>query len=164
MGLRFFAPLTFSGARDHGSYNNFPEHTEMTASLAMFDTKTKANAGVEVELTSPRTFEGTGVFITVHGTDSDQFRKASAEMARRTLELSQAGGGKVDQEQRDELQANLLAACTIGWRGLVDEDITGEDKNVPFTKAKVAQIYLSHPVIREQVDAAIANRQAFLKA
>ena len=125
----------------------------------MFDTKTKANAGVEVELTSPRTFEGTGVFITVHGTDSDQFRKASAEMARRTLELSQAGGGKVDQEQRDELQANLLAACTSGWRGLEDDG-----KEIPFAKAKAAQIYLSHPVIREQVDSAIANRQAFLKA
>lgn len=135
----------------------------MGVSLARFDTKTKANAGIEIELLDARTGVGSGAFITVRGTDSDEFRAFNADRARIHLERIREHGAKTKQQsaaEADEDGAELLAACTVGWRDLDNEDGTP----LAFSPAAAKALYLKYPLIREQIDRAIADRSAFLKA
>ena len=51
----------------------------MGVSIAKFNTATKANHGIEVELLDLATGEGSGAFISVHGTDSKAFKTVVIE-------------------------------------------------------------------------------------
>lgn len=128
--------------------------------LAKFDTVTNATAGIEVELYDIATGTGSGAFIRVLGTDSAVCREATAERSRRVVERIRAREGKhADADETDADDAELLAACTAGWRGLENDDGT----DLVFTRAQARALYLGYPLIKEQVDRAIADRGRFIK-
>ena len=124
------------------------------ATLKQFDTRTGANAGVDVELRFIGSGAPSGAFIRVLGTDSDVFRAMQLERARESLDRETKGLPDWTAEERDERGVQSLAACTVGWRGLDD---IGE-----FTLKAAADLYRKYPAIREQINVAIADRANFL--
>jgi hypothetical protein len=73
-----------------------------------------------------------------------QKRGKDAEL--RTVEV-------IEQENMD-----LLAVCTVGWKGVVDEGQT-----LDFNEANVRKIYKKYPWIYDQVNEAIGTLELFLK-
>jgi hypothetical protein len=123
------------------------------ANLKQFDTKTNANAGVEIELKFIGSGAPSGAFIRVLGTDSDAFRDMQLERAREALDREAKGLPDLTPEERDERGIKTLARCTLGWRGL--------DGIEDFSIKAAENLYREYPAIREQVNIAIANRANF---
>lgn len=127
--------------------------------LKRFDTRTRSESGIEVELLDLRTLKKSGVFIKVHGRDSQIYRDANTEMNRQIAEILEARG-KVTDEEKEEMACEMLAACTIEWRGLE----SGGVEYVFDGPSKAKQLYRDYPAIREQVDRTIGNRANFINA
>jgi hypothetical protein len=128
--------------------------------LSKFDTRTKANSGVEIELIDLATGMASDASITVLGTDSDVFKRANAERARVAVERIRARGkAEVDAEESEDDSYHLLAAVTVGWKGLENEDGTP----LAFSKQAAFDLYKQYPLIFEQVDRGVAARTRFIK-
>ena len=128
--------------------------------IKLFDTKAKSESGVDIELRDLRTGKGSGVFITVIGTDSDRFAELSAECARRISQiLADTGQQELNRDQMNKMSIELLAGCTLGWRGL---EANGEP--MAFSTDAARWLYTDYPAIREQINVAIADRKNFLSA
>jgi hypothetical protein len=90
-----------------------------TLDLASLDTVAAANKGFELELVHPHTKEGLGQFITIVGSDSDQYKEYQNALtnARIKEQAINARTGKESPirtvEQMYEEGTKLLAACTI---------------------------------------------------
>ncbi len=128
--------------------------------LSKFDTVTNAEAGVDVTLIDISTGLESEAVIKVKGTDSAMFKQLNAERARMAIERRRARDGK-DQtdEEIEEDSCALLAKLTVGWRGL--ENDNGEP--LAFDYKAALSLYMSYPLIREQIDRAIADRSRFIK-
>jgi hypothetical protein len=128
--------------------------------LARFDTKTRAAEGVEIELTDLRTGKGAGVFLRMMGMDADEFDDVFVQRQRQMASLMEHSGGKeLSRAQMVQLTVDLLAACTLGWRGLETAGVAFE-----FSAANARRLYTDYPAIREQVNTAVADRTNFLLA
>jgi hypothetical protein len=106
----------------------------------------KHEAGAEVRITSPVDGDLTDFYILVQGVDSKAYRSAVRAYQRRLL-AEQEGG-----------EAELLAAVTIGWRGLNDGKA-----EVEFSREKAVQLYENSPNVANQIDRFIADRKNFTK-
>jgi len=123
--------------------------------LDTFDTRTRAEAGVEMPVKLPdgtpaEDTQGKPVVITLHGTDSQACRQALDSLHAR-LEAPQT------DPDPDQAEVDILAACTKDWRGF--RDATGP---VPCTPENARRIYADYPVIREQAAAFITERANFV--
>lgn len=128
--------------------------------LKQFDTRPLANAGVEIELKDLRTGKGSGAFITVVGTDSDVFSELIVTRSRTMADAITRNGGKpLERKLLDELTAETLAGCTLGWRPMT---LGGE--GFPFSYDNAKYLYANFPAIREQINTEIADRSNFIKA
>lgn len=127
--------------------------------LDEFDTKTKSNEGAEIELLSLKTRAKSGVFIKVLGIDSDLFQDLKAQRSRELMDAVQARGKDYNptREEIDLASCEMLAKCTLGWRGL-----TEGGKEVEFSYAKAVDLYVKYPRIRDQINAAIADTANFV--
>ena len=110
----------------------------------------------ELEITHPKTGIGTGVFITLLGVDSKEWRRESLKLRNENLKLQRKRNG-VDAEKYDDDGIRLLAACTVGWRGL-----TEDGQPVPFTPENVMRIYRDFGFIRQQVDEFVSDIGNFI--
>ncbi|MEG1610804.1 MAG: hypothetical protein RR317_06440, partial [Bilophila sp.] len=120
--------------------------------FASRDSAARCEEGVEMDVLDPSTNESTGAFITLAGTDSDPHRRASAMIAKRRAK----GGFRAKTFDPDKFLAEnieLLAACTLSWRGVV---LSGE--TLPCTKSSAITLYTRFPWLREQVEAFISER------
>lgn len=132
----------------------------MAVNLKRFDTKTKANAGTEMELVFIGSGEKSGAFITVLGTDSDEWRLIKDERARLISDRAMAGDmTDLTADEKDGLICDALARCTKGWRGL--ETDAGP---IEFSQVAAKKLYLDMPAIREQVNAFVGKRENFTLA
>ena len=128
--------------------------------ITSFDTRTRANEGVEIELLSLKTGRGSGSFIKVIGTDSDKFIDLSTQRARAMSELmAQSPNGEIDRKDMVRFTVDLLVGCTLGWRGL-----ESDGKPLEFSPANARMLYESFPAIRQQINEATAERKNFLLA
>ena len=76
--------------------------------------------------------------------------------------MARSGMPTEEQSLEDEGDlVDLLATCTMGWNGVLEK---GKKQPVPFSQEACRQLYKSFPVIRDQVDAFIANRANFILA
>lgn len=128
-----------------------------TFDLSTLDSVAAANDGASLELKHPGTHAPLGIFIRLAGRDSDKFKEADFRARNQRLDLAQKGV-KMNRtaEEIDAEVLDMLAACTLGWDGLVENG-----KEVEFSKAKAKHIYVKYPWIREQVDAFISDRSNF---
>lgn len=122
--------------------------------LAEFDTVTRANDGVEIELRRLTDGSPSGAFIKVYGIDSDVFRAIQTERAQDALAREAKRAPALTPAEVEERAIRTLARCTIGWRGI---------EGIPeFSVEAAADLYRKYPAIREQINVAIADRANFL--
>lgn len=127
--------------------------------LSRFDTRTKANDGVEMELRLIKGGSPSGVFLKLLGRDSDEFRSAMEDNSRTITERVAAGMPSLTQEQRSDMECELLSRCTTGWRNL-------EEKGAPlvFSRSEAKRVYAQYPAIMEQANIFIGDRANFTVA
>jgi hypothetical protein len=141
---------------------NTPEaKSKVVFDLASIDVVKDSNTGASIDLYHPTSGADLGIKIHIIGRDSDKFRETQAAQGRKRLAKMKKTGFQTNGLQADTESdgIELLAHCTTGWEGMV---MGG--KAVPFSFDNAVAIYTSHPWIKEQVDAAIADRSLFTKA
>jgi hypothetical protein len=106
----------------------------------------KHEDGAELRIVSPLDGELTDFYIKVQGIDSKAYRTAVRAIIASYWPNEEGG------------EAELLAAVTIGWRGLNDGKA-----EVEFSKERALQLYDNSPNIATQLDRFIADRKNFTK-
>jgi len=128
--------------------------------LSEINLSEKSGAGSVMELEHPVTgeklMEGKKpMTITLAGTDSKAYRRKQREMQNRRLnKLSK--GRKVNFGTTDDDDCELLAACTLSWDNLSDDN-----GKIEYSNDAAVALYLKHAWIREQVDEFIGDRANF---
>lgn len=104
---------------------------------------------------------GEKVTITLLGTDSETFRKATLQKAK-NLQRKQGKKSDVDLELLEKEGISLNAQLIVSWTGIWED----EAKKIPLEcNRKNAIMLLSHPKLRhykEQIDRFITNRENFM--
>jgi len=98
----------------------------------------------------------TDIKLKLVGQDSTQFRTVAKKFAKQMLNNE----GKPDIDVLEAQNAELSAACIVGWSGL-----TENDAEVPYSPQK-AQELMALPqlaFIREQVEGYVAKRTNFFR-
>lgn len=102
--------------------------------------------------------DGSEMTITVHGPYSKKYKAISHAQQNRRLQKAQRTGGRLNLSA-EEIEAgafDLLIKCVEGW------NLTIGGAKPECTEAKIREIFTELPWVREQVDAAIGDTQAFL--
>lgn len=110
-----------------------------------------AEAGYTFELEIPGSYEKTGGFVTVRGTES---KTAKAYLRKKWMELqrqetAKSRGKKVDEKSLDDTEeelAEMAITRIISWKGIQENGV-----DIPFTHENAMRILLEHSWIREQV-------------
>lgn len=132
-------------------------------SLSMFDTVSACNKGFRSELLTP-TGEGSGIFITILGRDSDVYKKYEREQRdymNRKIMLARKRGQDLrldTAEMTEEKEIELLACLTTGWENMPNFDGSGE---LAFSKENAIALYTKFPAIRRQMDDVSGDMQNF---
>lgn len=116
--------------------------------------KDRSEEGVWVELLDIETGEPSGGFMLLIGAESAEFAKITHRMANAKAKRR----GPMTSETAEADNLDLLAACTMDWKGIED---AGEP--VPFSREAARELYKAYPSLRAQVDRAIGDRAAFLR-
>ena len=96
--------------------------------------------------------------VTIHGPYSKKYKTISHAQQNRRLMKAQRTGGKLNltAEEIEASALDLLVKCVDGW------NITLGGEQPDCTEAKVREVFTDLPWVREQVDAALGDAQAFL--
>ena len=96
--------------------------------------------------------------ITIHGPYSKKYKSISHAQQNRRLMKAQRTGGKLNltAEELESSALDLLVKCVDGW------SITLGGEQPECKEAKVREVFEALPWVREQVDAALGDAQAFL--
>lgn len=124
----------------------------------------KTKETTDVTLYNPITSEillnedGSEMTITVHGPYSKKYKSIAHAQQNRRLQKAQRTGGKLNlsAEEIEAAALDLLIKCVDGWK------ITLGGEQPDCTEAKVREVFTELPWVREQVDAALGDAQAFL--
>lgn len=102
--------------------------------------------------------DGSEMTITVHGPYSKKYKSIAHAQQNRRLQKAQRTGGKLNlsAEEIEASALDLLIKCVDGW------NITLGGEKPDCTEAKVREVFEALPWVREQVDAALGDAQAFL--
>ena len=120
-------------------------------------TSSAHDEGAEVQLND---MEGKPVdmYLTVSGVDSKVWRKEKHLMERRVqlnAQLPEAQQIKIDP---DEAISEAFANCVLGWRGF-----TVKGKKIKFTHARMKELFIEAPYLRDHVDLFFSKRANFIK-
>lgn len=124
----------------------------------------KTKETTEVNLYNPVTSEvltnedGSEMTITVHGPYSKKYKAISHAQQNRRLQKAQRTGGKLNlsAEEIEAAALDLMVKCVEDW------NITLGGEQPKCTEAAVRDLFTTLPWVREQVDAALGDAQAFL--
>lgn len=140
--------------------------------LEKLNTVKASNTGFELQLRDPATNDDLPIFIVLLGRDSEEFRRVSSEQNKRRVQRASRSGRfnmptlGIEELERDT--SEILASCTKSWR----EEMPGKTDKVTLTvggaelecnRDNAKRLYTDYPWMREQVDAAVADRANFLK-
>lgn len=94
------------------------------------------------------------MFITLIGCDAKEYTEIKSKLNKALIALSDddTGEGKLDA------LAEAVACSSVAWSGFDDKG-----KALKFSKARIKQLYLSAPYIREQADGFMVSRANFIK-
>ena len=134
--------------------------------LSNLNVSALADAGITVQLRHPATGEKLfndkkepePMTIVVAGSDSALFR-GELKARIRQANLNKKRKDDVDIEEIERRGVELIAKCTLSWSGL---QLDGKD--LPFSYQAAVKLYGEHSWIKEQVDAAMADRSELFKA
>lgn len=136
----------------------------MKFDLSMLDTASACDKGSEIELRHPVSNVPMGMYITIVGKDSKEFRDythAKINERLRKEAYAQKRGKDVDVRTVESIEAEnieLLVACTKGWRGIVKDGV-----EVPFNVKNAIALYQDYRWIYDQINEAIGDYENFLK-
>ncbi len=101
---------------------------------------------------------GTDMTITIYGPNSSQYKAVNHAQQNRRLQKAQRTNGKMNltAQEIESAAMDLLVKVTDSW------NITVNKECPDCVEAKVKDIYTEFPWIRDQVDAALNDAQAFL--
>lgn len=131
--------------------------------LSIFDTKTKANEGIEIEIFKPDG-DTSGLFIRVLGADSEKYTKLKEQHDRaRVRMLSKGGRNAVDNlyDHTKDHDVDLVVACTIGWRHASGDDMPFD---IGADVKKAREFYTTYPRVLDQVRSGIHDPANFTQA
>lgn len=112
----------------------------------------------DLVILDPETGEESETVITLYSIDSDAYQKKLMQLRKENVRYRDRKDG-VPQEKLRSDSTKLYAACTVAWKGLI------EDGNpIEFNPENVRRVYESMPFIREQVIAFVEDRSNFIKA
>lgn len=99
--------------------------------------------------------DSTDLLFKVVGHDSKQFRAVAKKYAQQFL-----GVDKIPVDELERQNAELLAACIIGWNNLTEGGVP-----VPYTHEKAVELMMTPELsfIREQVERYVAQRVNFFR-
>ena len=102
--------------------------------------------------------DGSEMTITIHGPYSKRYKSISHAQQNRRLQKAQRTGGKLNlsAEEIESSALDLLVKCVEDWT------ITLGGEQPACTETKVREVFTDLPWVREQVDAALGDAQAFL--
>lgn len=121
--------------------------------ISQFDTSTLAESGVEYVVLNPMDDRQTDITMTLAGTDSSFYRNAISAQARKSSDRKRE---KIDLEEAEQNTCEILAACTLGWSGLLEGG-----KELKYSKQNAIDLYKKHKWLRQQVDRFIGDRANF---
>lgn len=125
--------------------------------LRDYEFRRVAEEGVSVPLLDPVTGEATGAALKLRGRDAPTLKALELEQRRRRLEqLARDGVDRIEPQQRDEEELEMLVAATVGWEGLA---LDGEA--IPFSAEKARWLYTEFPCFFEQARVAVVKRANF---
>jgi hypothetical protein len=99
--------------------------------------------------------EETDVFITIQGQDSKAYRKAKKRQMREFIE-ARKNEIDIDDLDTDRMDVELLADCTLGWRGIT---VNGEEYE--FSRDNAVKLYTDAPEVARQLLQFIEDRAVF---
>jgi hypothetical protein len=130
--------------------------------------KRELEEGAGMIVMHPGTGSGTDLRITVAGMDSPRYRNAVHRLRREASqevakELGDAREGVMRiaalvGERFAEKRAAVLAAVTLGWQG-----ITENDAPLACTRENATRLYEEHPWLADQVEAFMGDRGHFFR-
>lgn len=132
--------------------------------LSKLNVSALADAGITVQLRHPATGEklvndkDEPMTITVAGSDSALFRGELKARIRQNS-LNKKRKDELDLEEMERRGVELIAKCTLSWSGL-----QLDNKDLQFSYKAAVDLYSQHSWIKEQVDAAMADRSELFKA
>lgn len=132
--------------------------------LSKLNVSALADAGVTVQLRHPATGEkltndkGEAMTIVVAGSDSALFR-GELKSRIRQANLNKKRKDELDIDDIEKRGVELISKCTLSWSGL-----QMDGKDLPFSYQAAVKLYSEHGWIKEQVDAAMADRTELFKA
>ena len=136
----------------------------MLFDLANLNTTSACDKAEEIELKHPVTNVPLGMFLSVIGKDSKEFREHTRrrinERLRRDAMATKRGK---DPEVRtiesiEDENIELLVLCTKGWRGMI---MNGDD--LPFTRENLIKVFKEYTWIYDQANENIGALDNFLK-
>ena len=130
--------------------------SETVFDFAARDCAARAERGACLEVLDPLSGEGTGVSITLAGADSSIYRNASSALVRRRLKNGSRTAFDPDKVREEGIE--ILAACTLSWKGVVVDG-----KTLPCTRENAVMLYSRFPWLREQAESFIADRAAYFR-
>jgi hypothetical protein len=96
--------------------------------------------------------------ITVHGPYSKKYKSiAHAQQNRRLAKAQRGGKMTLSAEEIESSAMELLVQCVADW------SITLGGEKPKCTEAKVREVFTNMPWVKDQVDAALGDAQAFLE-
>ena len=125
-----------------------------------------SDTGADLELTHPSTGDvlvqdddnRTPITIRILGMDSKVYRNHQQNVQRERMnKMMRARSRKnVDFVMSFEERCSLLAECTVGWSGIVDNGA-----EVEFSKKAAYELYHKAPWVADQVDEFMGDRANF---
>ena len=116
----------------------------------------------EIQIVHPVTRAPLGASVTLAGPEHPLRKQIRFRLQRRVrAELARAGRAALpDPEEQDEENIQLLAQCTLGWKGIADEGV-----EIPFSEAAAAALYARPEMVwlRDQLVVALDERENFIK-
>lgn len=137
----------------------------MSFDLSTLDTTSACDKGAEIELHHPVSNVPLGMFITLIGKDSKEFRDYTRDKTNTRLRkdaMAQKRGKDPEIRTVEAIEAEnieLLVLCTKGWRGFIDDD----GNEVPFNVQNAIFMYKNFPDIYDSVNSAVGDLDNFLK-
>lgn len=125
--------------------------------------KIRDKHAADVELLDPVSGAPLDAIVTLIGPEHPKRKKIHNDRMRQVREaFSKAGKIEVTDPEDDEAQSIAdLAACTIGWRGIVSDGVA-----IDYTPEAAAALYADPELgwLRDQVRAFLNRRDVFIES
>ncbi len=109
---------------------------------------------------------GTGIFVTVVSSESEELVLLKRRLLDRRLNRMQRRGGRavLSSSEIDAEAMEVRVTCTKSWRGMYwGKDALASKTELPCTIENKRMVFTQSPLIRQQIDDAISDATLFTK-